>query len=180
MTRIGRNVIVAGATALVLAAGSSIATAAVTGPAGPAGVTGPTGAASPQGPPGPQGPQGSKGRHWPTGRAGWSGQVQFTPASTGYSIASVEIVSQAGPSILSAEVDPDNTSAILFTGKDLPAKLFPQATQVVNIKTAPQLFPGVIYSGWETDTVAHTSFAIFAYWQNSSETYTFNYFLPSN
>jgi hypothetical protein len=171
MTRIGRNVIVTAATALVLTAGSSIATAAATGPAGPAGATGPTGATSPQGLPGQQGP---------TGRSGWSGQVQFTPAPTGHSIASVKIVSQDGPSILSAKVDPDNTSVILFTGKDLPTNLFPQATQVVNTKTDPQLFPGVIYSGWETDTVAHTSFAIFADWENTPETYTFNYFLPSN
>jgi hypothetical protein len=123
---------------------------------------------------GPQGPQGAAGPQGPAGTSGWSGQVQFTTDPQDADIASVEILSQAGPSILSATVDPDNPDAIIFTGDNLPTKMFPIAVSAYNTSVGP------VYVG---NTVANTSFQIFFIGeplQDWNQTGNFSYFLPSS
>jgi hypothetical protein len=123
---------------------------------------------------GPQGPKGEAGPQGPAGTSGWSGQVQFTTDPQDADIASVEILSQAGPSILSATVDPDNPDAIIFTGDNLPTKMFPIAVSAYNTSVGP------VYVG---NTVANTSFQIFFIGeplQDWNQTGNFSYFLPSS
>jgi hypothetical protein len=122
----------------------------------------------PQGPPGPQGPQGVAGPQGPVRTSGWSGQVQFTINSTLTGISSIKILSQAGPSILSVKADP-NEVAIIFTGDNLPTKMFPLAFS--DTDSEPISVENV---------VANTSFELFIGGAAGGETVIFHYFLPSN
>jgi hypothetical protein len=130
-----------------------------------------------QGPQGSPGPQGIAGPQGPAGTSGWSGQVQFTASPTGDGISSAEILSQAGPSILSVKADtgPDSPG-IIFTGNNLPTNMFPIAITSGNSTTGDSAGP--VYVGW--DTVADTSFEIKIDGANSPGIYIFNYFLPSD
>ena len=127
----------------------------------------------PQGSPGPQGPQGAAGPQGPAGTSGWSGQVQYTTTTDG-EIVSAEILSQAGPSALSAKVDPDNDEAIILSGDNLPTKMFPSVIMAGDSSEAE-----IVYQ--VGDTVANTSFEILIEGGYvTCETCFFNYFLPSS
>jgi hypothetical protein len=131
----------------------------------------------PQGSAGSQGPQGVAGPQGPAGTSGWSGQVQFTLKYGNNDIDSVEIVSQAGPSTLSVKPDPNNDDAIIFTGDNLPTKMFPIVIPAGNDTTGSSA--DLIYEGW--DTVPNTSFEIsIAGGLGGSTIHVFNYFLPSS
>jgi hypothetical protein len=133
----------------------------------------------PQGPQGSPGPQGVAGPQGPAGTSGWSGQVQVTTSPTGIGIASAEILSQAGPSILSVEADTGPAGpGLIFTGDNLPTNMFPIAMASGNSTTGDSAGLGLVYVGW--DTVANTSFEIKLDGIGSSETFIFNYFLPSD
>ena len=130
----------------------------------------------PQGSPGPQGQQGAAGPQGPAGTSGWSGEVEFT-VNAGDTITSAEILSQAGPSILSVKPDPnpDNTG-IIFTGDNLPTKMFPFASLGSGSVYATGVGePG--FAGFEA--VANTSFELL-FSVAIGIKYDFIYFLPSS
>jgi hypothetical protein len=128
----------------------------------------------PQGSPGPQGPQGVAGPQGPAGTSGWSGQVQYATNLMYGTITSAEILSQAGPSILSAEVDPNNDEGIILTGHNLPTKMFPSVITEGSSSESELVFQ-------VGNTVANTSFEILIEGGYvSCETCTFDYFLPSS
>lgn len=118
-----------------------------------------------QGPRGPQGPAG------PQGESGWSGEVQITTSpDIPTFISSVQIISQTGPSVLSAAPD-NNLFGAVLSGAGLPTNMFPEATPVGN--GSPTVSVGPI--------VSNTSFEIFPSGSvGNGETFTFDYFLPSN